>query len=479
MRRIVLILSFTLSFAQLCAAGEETIHGYVVGIPSPTAVAVDDFSVTRDSRLSLEINPVSSGNPRKTLHPAEIRIGDEVEIRGDYKSDTHQLSVKSVKILSLSGDERKFDSTAFSDKPPELQKTPRGWSGVVFVDGMRVQVADSTAVTFRRNKTEMAETQARQNGVVPAKTAPLASLDGIGPDTMTHFDGASQKDGSVLASKVEFEDFELKPSETTLLPHLTPRIQKGDALISQPDELHIGRSKFKLVPSQGAQDYVQKLGESLVPPSQRELPAGSPLKVDYRFYLVEGKEFDTVPFANGAIVIKSGQFDGLEDEAQLAYLMSVAIAEVEERDYWRILRYSTSPRTRLATAAEIASMFTGMGAIFLAPMAHLAIGATDNYVQSLTDQADRLALEWMLAAGYDIREAPRVYKAYALAHPDHTAIHPKPDPVQTEKNEACAARRSFLMTELRTNYSQTDYSLLKKDSDPFHEVARQTHPSER
>lgn len=85
----------------------------------------------------------------------------------------------------------------------------------------------------------------------------------------------------------------------------------------------------------------------------------------------------------------------------------------------------------------------------------------------------------MLDAGYDIREAPRAYKSYALTHPDHTALSPKPDPNQAEKNETSAQRRSFLMTELRLSYFGTNYALLKKDSDRFHAVARQARGSER
>jgi hypothetical protein len=477
MRRTTLILLFVLACAQSCAAGEETLHGFVVGIPTPTTVAFDDFGVTRDNRLSLEINPVSSGNSRKTLEMGSVRVGEEVEIQGDYKPDTHQLTVKSVKILP--SEERRFNSAAFPDKPPELQKTPAGWSGFLMVDGMRVHITDATAVTFRRNKTELAATQARQNGVVPAKTTSLASLETIGANTMAHYEGVSQKDGTVLASKVEFEDFELQPNEKKLLSKLVPRIQKGDALISQPDELYVGGSKFKLVSSKNAQDYVQKLGESLIPAHQKELPAGSPLKIDYRFYLAEGKESEIRSFADGVIVVRLGIFDGLENEAQLAYQLAIAVAEVEERDSWRLARYNASSGRRVAAVAEAASGFTGLGGLFLAPMIYYPIAGGDTYFEALGDQADRLALEWMLAAGYDIREAPRAYKAYALAHPDHTQIRPKPDPVQTEKNEDCAARRSFLMIELRSNYSHADYSSLKKDSDEFHAVARQAHQAGR
>jgi len=115
--------------------------------------------------------------------------------------------------------------------------------------------------------------------------------------------------------------------------------------------------------------------------------------------------------------------------------------------------------------------------VFGGPIVGLVVynGMRDDFLNILTDQQDRLALEWMLAAGYDIREAPRVYKAYVLTHPDHTPLSPRPYLNQVEKNTKCAVRRSFLMGELRNNYSKADYLSLKVDSDQFRAIARQTH----
>ncbi len=475
MRRTILVFLLVFCCARRAAGGEETLHGFVVGITPPDTIAIDDVSITSENRLSLEINAVNPGNAPNVLKPGGVRVGEEVEIRGDYKTATHQLTVKSVKILSA--DARQFNSTAFPDKPPELQRTSAGWTGYIFVDGMRIHVTESTSVTFRRNKTEVKESKSPDKSASAPKTASLASLDEIGPDTMAHYEGVGQKDSSVSASKVEFEHFELLHGEAKLLQKLAPTIHKGDALISQPDELEIGRTKYKLVPSQDAQDYLQKLGESLVPLHQRELPGDSALKIAYRLYLVEDKKFDVLSFPNGVILVKSGLFDGLENEAQLAYYMARGMAQVEERDIWHLSRHFAPSGKELAIAAAEAG-FGAMGAGILAPVVVYAV-AHDKFVESLTDQSDRLALKWMLSAGYDIREAPRVYKAYALTHPDHTPISPKTDANQTEKNDACAERRSFLMTELRTNYSQTSYSSLKKDSDQFHTVAREAHKSER
>jgi hypothetical protein len=468
---------FLLAFcvAQASIAGQLTLHGFVVGIPSPTAVEFDDFSVTRDTRMTLEINynPAKSKN---TLQPGEIRVGDEIEISGNFDVATRKLTVKTVKILSV--DDRKFNSAAFPDRAPELQRTAAGWNGYVFLDGVQIRISNSTHVTLRRNKRELQDLEKQQNGVVPAETVSLTAPEEIGSNTMASYAAASQKDGPVLASKIEFEDFELSLDESERMQKLEPRVEKGDPLLNQADELRIGRSKYKLVPSPGAREYIQKLGESLVPQRQRELPAGNSLKINYRFYLAEDMEFNALAFPNGVVVVNSSLLEGLEDEAQLAFHISHAITQVEEMDTLRLSRYSSSPGH---IALEAAAIVAKLGAPLLAFDVPLLMVASknDEFVDSLRDQADRLALEFMLAAGYDIREAPRAYKVYALTHPDHKPLYPKPDANQVEKNQTAAERRIFLMTELRTNYSGVNYGSLKKDSKQFRAAAQSTHASER
>ncbi|MGH9691810.1 MAG: hypothetical protein ACRD4C_12155 [Candidatus Acidiferrales bacterium] len=85
----------------------------------------------------------------------------------------------------------------------------------------------------------------------------------------------------------------------------------------------------------------------------------------------------------------------------------------------------------------------------------------------------------MLAAGYDLREAPRAYKAYVLKNPDQPEYSPTYDSYQADKNKQFAALRSNLMAKLRTTYFQTDYDSLKKDSDAFHTVAHLVRQSEQ
>ena len=99
--------------------------------------------------------------------------------------------------------------------------------------------------------------------------------------------------------------------------------------------------------------------------------------------------------------------------------------------------------------------------------ANLAADAIKNqYVRSLENQADRVGLQWKLAAGYDIREAPASWKALSIKKGDGP-INPFWSSHDNKTN-----RRSYLMAELKNNYSDVDFSKLKTDSEEFHHIAQ-------
>jgi hypothetical protein len=62
----------------------------------------------------------------------------------------------------------------------------------------------------------------------------------------------------------------------------------------------------------------------------------------------------------------------------------------------------------------------------------------------------------MTAAGYDPREAPRVWKVMSKKYGD------SPTNVFWSSHDNNATRRSFLMVEIRNNYSQLDFDKMKR-----------------
>lgn len=435
-------------------AKEITIHGFVTDVKSPTSFAIDDYKVTRDNARVVELDTRETDKSLATFKPEDIRVGTELEIKGEYDDASGELKANSIKVFFE--DTRSVRRTALIEKIPSLTREGSGWKGEIHADGQRITVSPTTSITLKPNKFEL-------RNLGNAKESPeglkLTSLDSLNLDTFMHYEGIREADGSIKAQKVEFCHAELENGEAKLWKHFDPRIKDPDYSGFVPGELKMHWKTYKIVPNQEAQEYVTKLGESLIPAHQKELSADDPLKIPFRFYLVQANSFNAVTYPNGVVVVHSGVFDVLQNEAQLAFVLSHEISHAVEKHAWEEHEYHRTELTALRVGGAFIPFGGGLGANLLAS------GIQNQYARSLENQADRIGLEWMLAAGYDIREAPASWKAVSMAKGD------RPTNPFWDNHDNHTTRRSYLMAELRNNYSDVDYSKLKKDSEQFHHVA--------
>src|SRR5688572_15656572 len=118
-------------------------------------------------------------------------------------------------------------------------------------------------------------------------------------------------------------------------------------------------------------------------------------------------------------------------------------------------------RTASAIGGIAAAAF---GLYGVSDILQLTLAAMQNgYNRRLENQADRIGMEYMVAAGYDPREAPRVWKMVAKKYGD------APTNFFWSRHENHANRRSFLMVEIRNNYSQLDLNSMKKGDESEYE----------
>jgi len=175
------------------------------------------------------------------------------------------------------------------------------------------------------------------------------------------------------------------------------------------------------------QDYVNRLGQRMVPPDSDKL---------FAFRLTPHPIPYAETLATGTIYISTGLVAGLESEAQLAYVLGHEMAHVY-LDHWRLksklamgepeynakqerkrgwwsligagagaaLGGAIGGRDQIATGAAV-----GLGAGYLT-------GALLNRKMDLDwdkvqeDEADKLAFKIALGADYDVREVPKLYVA--------------------------------------------------------------------
>ena len=74
------------------------IHGYVTSIKSANEFEIDEYRITKDATLTLELEKSDDPEEMTTVTPEEIRVGTELEIRGDLNEATNQLTAKVIKV---------------------------------------------------------------------------------------------------------------------------------------------------------------------------------------------------------------------------------------------------------------------------------------------------------------------------------------------------------------------------------------------
>jgi predicted Zn-dependent protease len=176
-----------------------------------------------------------------------------------------------------------------------------------------------------------------------------------------------------------------------------------------------------------AQDYVNRLGQSLVPAGTNKL---------YGFKITLNPIPEARSLATGTIYVSSGLLSLVDNEAQLAYILGHEIGHVEH-DHWAddvlvskgIVPYNEKQEKKRAIwgavlGAGIAGVTglaggSGQDALNNGLMAGLVIAPTllkfvipnavNSWDRQQEDEADKLGLKYMLERNYDPREVPKFY----------------------------------------------------------------------
>jgi hypothetical protein len=183
-----------------------------------------------------------------------------------------------------------------------------------------------------------------------------------------------------------------------------------------------------------AQDYVNRVGQSLVPASSDKR---------YGFKITVSPMPEARSLSTGTVYISTGLISLVDNEAQLAYILAHEIAHIE-RDHWKqdvlvAKQIEEETRSQEKKAGIIGAVAGGVlggigksasdaltGAVIGAALAKSFAKMIDNraFEWSLAqeDESDRLAMEYMLNRNYDVREAQNFYDTLKLAAIDDPRI---------------------------------------------------------
>lgn len=129
---------------------------------------------------------------------------------------------------------------------------------------------------------------------------------------------------------------------------------------------------------------------------------------DIRLYLVRSAYFNASMMANGTMQVWTGMLLRTQNEAQLAAVLGHELTHYLRRhtlQRWRDIRAKTDALIFFQLATAVA----GVGII--GTFANLATaGSIQAFSRDMEREADQLGFEMMAKAGYDPREAPKIWE---------------------------------------------------------------------
>ena len=459
---VLTVLAAAPASAQSAKSKNVKIRGYVTELRSPTDFDIEDYRITRDGEFTLDFE---NADPAIRFRLDDIRVGVELEIRGRLDQTTGELKATAIKV-DLEQFKNVKQTAVIAKAPAGIEKTAAGWSGEILVDGQRVVVTPATEVVYKLTSREKKLQKSNKGAEANEDFAPVRSLDQIGVGMALTYEGPRRiADGAIAATRLEVSNNDLEDGEAKMWKSLKISSKPANALSG--GELKIDKvGKFKLLPDDSVQKYVADLGARLIPAYQRELPDDAPQKIPFQFFVVSDDSANAFALPNGIVVVHSGLIDILDNEAQLAAVVGHEIAHAVQEHSWRQTQYHKKKRFALALANVVASAY---GAYDIADLLTLVDGAIRNgHSRSLENQADRIGLEYMAAAGYDPREAPNVWKLMTKRYGLQTTN------VFWSSHENQATRRSYLMNELKNNYRQFDFAASRLGEPEFREIRERT-----
>ena len=99
----------------------------------------------------------------------------------------------------------------------------------------------------------------------------------------------------------------------------------------------------------------------LLPPSS-EVTARS---LEFRFYVVEDSSINAAALPDGTVLVNTGLLGAVENESQLAFVLSHEIAHVLQAHHWREAKDTCTARVMLMIGAAASSYFIPDLGLFL------------------------------------------------------------------------------------------------------------------
>jgi len=371
--------------------------GYVTRAASNSDFDVNGVRILCDAKTLSELDIVRGMRRmvRGCPHDAPY-VGQALVLYGYLNEkantyDTIRIEKQPIQLGEISG-------SAVIDAPPVqvLNGSPQGPDLMIRADGYRIRITGRTKIEWNQPLQNLADVKAgdwiKYNGDEDAAGVVMAASARIGPLVIP---SAEEK----LRKETEYD------------PTAVPQDAKQGRLRSALASYDL--TKFPPYLDAAMQARVEKIGISLIPAYQRELPDSDPTKVNFRFQVIEGQGFlGAFALPSGIILIPQQVVERMQNDSQLAAILADRIACVLERQSYRDLPPSRALAASEVGAAVVAAFVPG------GYLAESMIGGTrDEKQASVAEQSGRVSLDLLKDAGYDIDQAPIAWWLIATNKP--------------------------------------------------------------
>jgi hypothetical protein len=451
-RGLALAMALTLlAPARATSSSKVRLHGYVTGRVDDRVVLIldDRLETTTASRV---VGQDSSGE--HAMKAEELAVGMLIDAEGQWL-DRHKFFPEKITV-DLKESEKKIHGTAYlQEEPAEAGKIAAGDAGRLKLDGYLLQVSANTK---------------REWNVAKVAAAPSAPAAGPSQGQLAachvKYTGIRRRDGTVEAEQIDLGP--PAPVDAYKLPHGMEVVQAKDSQTGiEILEFREGKKvqgRLKLLAERSVREYVSHLGDSLLPAGAE----GTSRPIEFRFFVVEDPAINAAALPDGTLLINTGLLGALENESQLAFVMSHEMAHVLQAHYKREADETRGARVGLTIAGLAAGAFIGDLGTFMAGVGIASV--VNGHQRELENQADRLGLQNVIEHGYDPREAPNFSRVIINRYGDRSTSK------LWSNHDSSLIRGSFLTIQLQRAYPDKTWEGTKKNTPAFQRMKEDLGP---
>ena len=437
--RCTVLLAIVFAGMQMCmAASKVKLRGYVTSRPSPETLFIleDAIQISSSTHFDLQ-NSAAAGAKPLTL--GDLSTGTLIEVEGRWV-ERHRFSAEKI-TCDAEQFEREIHGHAYlQTEPGEAAAIAADQTARLKADGETLLIDDKTRRSWKPVDSELSvpDTVPRFVGDEVRYTG-LRGTDG--DITLNHVELAARPPASAYRIPGDRRFIRAHDPQTNID---VLELRKGDKL----------EGRLKLFEVKEVQDYVKNLGVKLLPP----LADVTARALEFRFYVVEDPRINASALPDGTVLVNTGLLGAVENESQLAFVLSHEIAHVLQAHHWREANDTRASRVAIIVAAVAGSYFIGDLGMFLGQLGMSAV--VNGYSRKIENQADRLGLQNVVDLGYDPRSAVQFF---------HIMVdrYGRSSSAIWSDHDSNLLRGSFLTVQLARQYPKGQFDHAVIDTDAF------------